>query len=69
MRFSPAVVEVPAGDRLVIEVTNVDDHVHDLVVETGAESGRLSAGETARVDVGVVGRDLDGWCSVVGHRQ
>jgi nitrite reductase (NO-forming) len=69
MRFSPAVVEVPAGDRLVIEVTNVDDHVHDLVVETGAESGRLSAGDTARVDVGVVGRDLDGWCSVVGHRQ
>ena len=69
MRFSPATVEVPAGDRLVIEVTNVDDHVHDLVVETGAESGRLSAGETARVDLGVVGRDLDGWCSVVGHRQ
>lgn len=69
MRFTPDEIEVPAGDRLVIEVVNTDTDVHDLVLETGADSGRLAAGETARVDVGVVGRDLDGWCSVVGHRQ
>jgi nitrite reductase (NO-forming) len=69
MRFSPDTVSVPAGDRLVIEVTNVDEHVHDLTLETGADTGRLAAGETGRVDVGVVGRDLDGWCTVVGHRQ
>lgn len=69
MRFTPSEIEVPAGDRLVIEVVNTDAHVHDLVLETGADSGRLSPGESARVDVGVVGRDLDGWCSVVGHRQ
>ena len=69
MRFSPANVVVPAGDRLVIEVTNTDEHVHDLTLETGADSGRLSTGESARIDVGVVDRDLDGWCSVVGHRQ
>ena len=47
-----------AGDRLVIEVTNTDEHVHDLTLETGADTGRLSAGESARIDVGVVGRDL-----------
>ena len=69
MRFSPANIAVPAGDRLVIEVTNTDEHVHDLTLETGADTGRLSTGEKARVDVGVVSRDLDGWCSVVGHRQ
>ena len=28
-----------------------------------------TTGESATLDVGVVGRDLDGWCSVVGHRQ
>ena len=69
MRFSPGTISVPAGDRLVIGVTNTDEHVHDLTLETGADTGRLSAGEQGRIDVGVVGRDLDGWCSVVGHRQ
>jgi nitrite reductase (NO-forming) len=68
MRFSPDHIEVPAGDRLVIEVINVDTDVHDLVIETGATSGRLAAGARATVDVGVVGVDLDGWCSVAGHR-
>lgn len=70
MRFVPARIQVPAGDRLVIELANTDDEdVHDLVLETGARSGRLPPGETTTVDVGVVGRDIDGWCSVVGHRQ
>ena len=70
MRFTPATIAVPAGNRLVIELTNADDEdVHDLVLDTGADSGRLAPGETARVDAGVVGRDLDGWCSVIGHRQ
>ncbi|WP_328825421.1 multicopper oxidase domain-containing protein [Tomitella gaofuii] len=69
MRFTPSDITVPAGDRLVITVTNTDDMVHDLVLDTGASSGRLNPGETATVDVGVVGRTVDGWCSIVGHRQ
>ncbi|KAE8765103.1 multicopper oxidase domain-containing protein [Georgenia thermotolerans] len=69
MRFTPSTIEVPAGNRLVIELTNTGTDVHDLVLETGATSGRLSVGQRATVDVGVVGRDLDGWCSVAGHRQ
>lgn len=69
MRFSPASVEVEAGDTLVLVVTNVDDTVHDLVLDSGATTGRLAAGASARVDVGVVGRDVAGWCSVAGHRQ
>ena len=69
MRFSPASIELAAGDELVLVVTNVDDTVHDLVLDTGAGSGRLAAGATARVEVGVVGRGIDGWCSVAGHRQ
>lgn len=69
MRFVPSEVDVPAGDRLVIEVVNTDNQIHDLVLETGADSGRLSPGEETSIDVGVVGRALDGWCSLVGHRQ
>lgn len=70
MRFTPSTVEVPAGSHLVIELTNTDDSdVHDLVLDSGVDSGRLSPGEKTTVDVGVVGRDVEGWCSVVGHRQ
>lgn len=70
MRFTPSRIEVSAGDRLVITVVNTDTaDVHDLVLETGHDSGRLAPGEEAEIDVGVVGRDVDGWCSVVGHRQ
>lgn len=68
MRFVPDRIEVPAGDRLVLEVTNTDAAVHDLVLDGGATSGRLAPGATATVDVGVVGADLAGWCSVAGHR-
>jgi nitrite reductase (NO-forming) len=70
MRFTPDVIEVPAGNRLVIEVTNTDPAtVHDLVLASGPDSGRLAPGESATVDAGVIGGDVDGWCSVVGHRQ
>lgn len=70
MRFVPDTIEVPAGTRLVIELTNGDDgDVHDLVLDTGDDTGRLAPGEWATLDLGVVGRDLDGWCSVLGHRQ
>ncbi|ABL81610.1 MULTISPECIES: multicopper oxidase domain-containing protein [unclassified Nocardioides] len=70
MRFTPDTVQVPAGNRLVIELKNTDDtDVHDLVLDTGIDSGRLAPGESLVLDVGVVGRDIEGWCSVVGHRQ
>lgn len=69
MRFLPDLVEVPAGDRLVLEVVNTDTDRHDLVVATGARTGRLDPGDTATLDLGVVGTDLQAWCSVAGHRQ
>ncbi|NLU63483.1 multicopper oxidase domain-containing protein [Rhodococcus sp. HNM0563] len=69
MRFTPDTVNVPAGDRLVLTVTNSDDQVHDLVLATGHNTGRLAPGEAATLEVGVVGADIDGWCSIVGHRQ
>jgi nitrite reductase (NO-forming) len=69
MRFWPATVEVPAGNKLVIHVTNHDDMVHDLTLATGQTSGRLVQGTSATVDVGVIRSDVDGWCSIPGHRQ
>lgn len=69
MRFHPAKITVPAGNRLVINLTNTDTDVHDLVLDTGQQSGRLAKGGTATIDVGVVGRSIEGWCSMLGHRQ
>ena len=69
MRFTPDRLEVPAGNALVIELSNDDPHdVHDLVLATGATSGRLQPGESTALDGGVVAHDMEGWCSIVGHR-
>jgi nitrite reductase (NO-forming) len=69
MRFEPDVIEVPAGDRLLVVLTNDGDQPHDLVLANGARTGRIEPGARVELDAGVVGADLDGWCSVVGHRQ
>ncbi|GGM94475.1 multicopper oxidase [Terrabacter tumescens] len=70
MRFTPATITVPRGDRLVVELTNRDaTTTHDLVLDTGARTPRLAPGATARLDAGVVGGPVEGWCSVVGHLQ
>lgn len=69
MRFHPDVLEVPAGDELRIELTNDDPYdVHDLVLASGATSGRLQPGGGAVIEAGVVSHDFEGWCSIVGHR-
>ena len=70
MRFVPDTIEVPRGDRLRVEFVNADpSQPHDLVFATGARSARLDPGASQTVDVGVIGADVEGWCSIIGHRQ
>ena len=69
MRFSPDRIEVPAGDRLVIEVVNDDQRRHDLVLANGARTPSIPQGDTARLDAGVITETIEGWCSLPGHRQ
>ncbi len=69
MAFEPSVIEVPAGDALLVTVVNEGDQRHDLVFANGAETGTIAPGAQASLDVGIVGADLDGWCSLPGHRQ
>ena len=69
MRFTPDVIEVPVGTRLVIELANTDrGDVHDLVFENRVQSKRLGPGETETIDVGVITEDVEGWCSVSNHQ-
>lgn len=69
MRFTPETIHVPVGDRLVIELANDDDRVHDMVTASGAASGRVAPGSHVEVDAGIIVADVEGWCSLAGHRQ
>ena len=69
-RFTPAEVEVPAGNRLVVEVTNEDQGMtHDLTFDNGATTGTINPGETKTVDAGIISADQEAYCSVAGHRS
>ncbi|MCW4456723.1 multicopper oxidase domain-containing protein [Microbacterium sp. MPKO10] len=68
MRFVPDVLEVPAGDELVVEFTNTGTDIHDLTFANGVSSERLAPGDSETIDVGVISEDMEGWCSVTGHR-
>ena len=70
MSYSPSSIEVPAGDRLVIDLVNTDDSSpHDLAFGGDLQTKRLMPGQSASLDVGVMSTDAEGWCTVVGHRQ
>lgn len=69
MSFSPSTIEVPVGDRLHVTLVNSGDQRHDLVFADGAALEPLAPGATGSLDVGVISGDLEGWCSLPGHRQ
>lgn len=68
MDVQPAVIEVAAGTRLRLVVTNEDAMRHDLAFVDGPSTPLLSHGEHAEMDLGVVGSAQSGWCTVPGHR-
>ena len=69
MRFTPARIEVPYGDELVVTFHNTGTDVHDLTFANGVRTQRLAPGASESVTVGLIGADLAGWCSIAGHRQ
>ena len=70
MRYEPSSITVPAGDRLVIELVNLDPgSTHDLTFGGDLGTRRLLPEESQTLDLGVVGGSGQGWCSIVGHRQ
>lgn len=68
MRITPAIVDVAAGTRLILEVTNTDAMRHDLRIDRGPGTPMLPPGGTARLDLGVQRRSAAGWCTVPGHQ-
>ncbi|MFV0407017.1 MAG: multicopper oxidase domain-containing protein [Propioniciclava sp.] len=69
MRFVPSTISVPAGNQLIVELTNTDPTtIHDLMIGT-ARTPRLAPGETAELDAGIMTASIQGYCTVAGHRQ
>lgn len=69
MAYEPDVIEANPGDRLVITMVNADTQVHDLRLATGEDTGRVAPGDSATIELPVVPGDVDGWCTIAGHRQ
>lgn len=68
MRFEPAEVEVPLGDMLEVHVVNEDEiDSHDLRIGD-VQTPRIDPGREAVLEYGPVGRDVQGYCTIVGHR-
>ena len=69
MSFVPSVIEVPAGNTLHVTFENTGDQRHDLLFENGALIDPIAPGAVSEVTVGPVTSDMDGWCTLPGHRQ
>lgn len=68
MQFDPDTITVPKGTNLRLVIHNVDDMAHDLHIEVGANTKRVAPGDSVTLDVGEINEDLDGWCTIAGHR-
>lgn len=67
--YVPDSIDVPTGDRLVIELINDHGDLHDLELSNGAKTGRFGFERSETLDVGIISGDLDGWCTIPPHRE
>lgn len=68
MRIQPGTLTVAAGTHVVLRVTNHDSQAHDLRTSIGRRTPMLAPHRTADLDLGVVNKPLQAWCTVPGHR-
>lgn len=69
MLYDTDVIEVPYGNRLEVTFENTGLELHDLRFANGVSTKRLGSGKSEVIDVGVITEDMDGWCTIAGHRQ
>ena len=69
MAYDPERIEIPAGERVTVRLTNAGNLRHDLVLPDGTESPTVQPGESAIVELGPLESATTGWCSVPGHRE
>jgi nitrite reductase (NO-forming) len=63
-------VVVDRGTRLVLEVVNDGDAVHDLAVQSGPRTRRLDPGQSQRLELGAIsGSQPQLYCTLPGHKS
>ena len=67
--IQPASIDVNAGDRVVLNVTNDGAMQHDIKLNGTTGSALLDGGATATVDLGVISEASQAWCTVPGHKE
>lgn len=67
--MTPSDIEVPAGDTLVLNVTNAGTMPHDLKLDGTDGTAMLDPGATETIDLGVITADATAWCTVPGHKD
>ena len=65
----PSSIDVPAGNTVVLKVTNAGAMPHDL--KLGGEDGTemLDPGATEEITIGPFEADAQAWCTVPGHKE
>jgi nitrite reductase (NO-forming) len=65
----PGTLVVDRGTHVVLEITNTGDENHDLALEGGRlHTSTLSNGQSQRLDLGTVTRQLESWCTLPFHK-
>ena len=69
LSYAPERIEVPAGEPIELHLRNDGGIVHDLVMDTGWESGEVRPGEAVTVTMAPLEASTVAWCSIPGHRD
>jgi nitrite reductase (NO-forming) len=66
---TPDVIVVDPGTRVILEVRNDGDGIHDLAIAGGSSRTRmLDPGESQRLDLGTITQTVDAWCTLPDHK-
>lgn len=68
MSIEPGSITVAPGTVLTLSVTNNGRAAHDLVFGD-LSTPMLAPGESAELELGEVTGPLEGWCTVMGHKE
>jgi nitrite reductase (NO-forming) len=67
---TPDQLLVDRGTRLVLEVVNEGNEVHDLALEAGPHTNRLDPGHSQRLDLGpMTSTPPELYCTLPGHKS
>ena len=69
MYVEPAAIDVAAGTKLTLVVTNAGTTAHDLKLDGESGTAMLDPGQSETVTIGPIEASTSAWCTVPGHRE